>query len=228
MRARERKPAIPRATSAGRWPPSVSVSTPIAGPAFEPVAMELQPLRDAAGPQPVDLAAGDCAAARSAALCARLAAWYSARSSGELILPRHGYSGTSSCAASTPKWSASTEPNPVIFILPKPGRAPIRFRRSAASAASVQTRSASPPYSSATTGQSSCTRFAPSAAGSGGSRGASRKAVSRSPGSMRGDRPGVERADPLLQLERARERLLDGHLLVEREADEERERLRAR
>ena len=69
-----------------------------------------------------------------------------------------GSSGTSSCAASTPKWSASTEPKPVIFIFPKPGSAPIRLRRSAASAASVQIRSASPPYSSATTWQSSCTR----------------------------------------------------------------------
>ena len=58
------------------------------------------------------------AAARSAALCARFAAWYSARSSGELIFPRHGCSGTSACAASTPKWSASTEPKPVIFIFP--------------------------------------------------------------------------------------------------------------
>ena len=36
---------------------------------------------------------------------------------------------------------------------------------------------------------------------------------------------GVERAEPLLQLERAREAVGTGHLLVEREADQERERL---
>ena len=36
---------------------------------------------------------------------------------------------------------------------------------------------------------------------------------------------GLERAEPLLQPERAEERLLHCHLLVEREADEERERI---
>ena len=40
-----------------------------------------------------------------------------------------------------------------------------------------------------------------------------------------GDRPRVQRADPLLQLERSRERLLDGDLLVDREPDQKRERL---
>ena len=44
-------------------------------------------------------------------------------------------------------------------------------------------------------------------------------------GIHRRDPPGVERADPALQLERARERLLYGNLLVEREADQQRERL---
>ena len=37
----------------------------------------------------------------------------------------------------------------------------------------------------------------------------------------------LERAEPLLQPQRAEERLLDGDLLVEREADEQRERISA-
>ena len=41
----------------------------------------------------------------------------------------------------------------------------------------------------------------------------------------RGDRRGVERTEPAAQLERSREGLLDGHLLVEHEADEQRERV---
>ena len=39
------------------------------------------------------------------------------------------------------------------------------------------------------------------------------------------DRLRVERAEPLLQAERPCERLLHRHLLVEREADEQRERI---
>jgi hypothetical protein len=41
----------------------------------------------------------------------------------------------------------------------------------------------------------------------------------------RGDLARVERPEPLLQLERPRERRLYGHLLVEREADQEGERV---
>ena len=44
-------------------------------------------------------------------------------------------------------------------------------------------------------------------------------------GIHRRDRCGVERADPLLELQRPGERRLDRHLLVDREPDEERERL---
>ena len=40
-------------------------------------------------------------------------------------------------------------------------------------------------------------------------------------GLRRGDPRGIEVAEPALQLERAAERLLDGDLLVEREADEQ-------
>jgi hypothetical protein len=39
------------------------------------------------------------------------------------------------------------------------------------------------------------------------------------------DRLRLDRAKPLLQLQRAKERDQNGHLLVEREADEERERV---
>src|SRR5207344_923363 len=139
--------------------------------------VELDSRRDRARRHPVG------AAARIAALCARFAAWYSASAAGESILPRQGCSGTSSCAASIPNCSASTEPSPVIFISPNPGSAPILFRRSAASAASVQTRDASPPYSSATTAHSSCTRFA-IAPGKRWIAGRSRKAASRRAGSI--------------------------------------------
>ena len=44
-------------------------------------------------------------------------------------------------------------------------------------------------------------------------------------GVHRGDPRSVEVADPLLELVRTAERLLDGHLLVEREPDEQGERL---
>ena len=44
----------------------------------------------------------------------------------------------------------------------------------------------------------------------------------------RGEPRGVERADALAQHERAGERLLDRHLLVEREADQQRERVASR
>ena len=40
-----------------------------------------------------------------------------------------------------------------------------------------------------------------------------------------GDHPRIDRADPTLQLERAAESLLDGDLLIQAEADEEREGL---
>ena len=72
VRACERNPATPRAMSAGLWPPSVSVSSSI-GPA--------------ASSHPV------AEAARSSALCARFAAWYSASASGESTAPRHGMVG---------------------------------------------------------------------------------------------------------------------------------------
>ena len=41
----------------------------------------------------------------------------------------------------------------------------------------------------------------------------------------RGDLRGIEVAEPAPELERAAERLLDGHLLIEREPDQQRERL---
>ena len=61
----------------------------------------------------------------------------------------------------------------------------------------------------------------PSSRGSGGSR-ASRGRAARG----RRARPSrLERAEPLLQAQRAEERLLHGDLLVERESDEQRERI---
>ena len=57
------------------------------------------------------------------------------------------------------------------------------------------------------------------------SAGGVRKAVVELLRVHRRDRRGVERPDPALQLQRPGERLLDGHLLVEREADQERERV---
>ena len=57
------------------------------------------------------------------------------------------------------------------------------------------------------------------------SAGFSRKMRSSSAGSAPAISRGVERAEPALELERAGEGLLDGHLLVEDEADQERDRL---
>ncbi len=168
-----------------------------------------------------------CAAARSAALCARFAAWYSASASGESILPRQGCSGTSSCAASTPNWSASTDPRPVIFIAPKPGRAPIRLRRSAASR---RLRPDALGLAAVLVGDDR-TQLLHAAAIARGKRwiaGRSRNAASSSPGPVAAIAAASSVADPLLQPERPGERLLDGDLLVDREPDEQRERLAAR
>ena len=58
------------------------------------------------------------------------------------------------------------------------------------------------------------------------SAGGSRKTVVQSRRVRRRDPRGVEVAEPALQLGRAAERLLDGDLLVEREADEQGQRAR--
>ena len=55
--------------------------------------------------------------------------------------------------------------------------------------------------------------------------GFSRNAASSARGVGLRDPAGVERPDPLLQLQRPGERGRDGHLLVEREPDQERHRL---
>ncbi len=138
------------------------------------------------------------------------------RASGEL--------GTSSCACGTPYRFASTEPSAVIFICPKPGSSPIRLRKSSASFASVQTRAASPPYSETTVRLSSCTRPAIEP-GKRWIAGFSRNAASSCSGIEPGDRLGVQRSEPLLHLQRAREGHGHRHLLVEREADQQRQRL---
>ena len=82
--------------------------------------------------------------ARSAALCARLPAWYSASASGESTSPSVGCEGTSGSASSTPKRLASTEPSALTFISPKPGSASRFALSSSVEVASVHTRAASP------------------------------------------------------------------------------------
>ena len=94
-------------------------------------------------------------------------------------------------------------------------------RRSSASAASVQSRSGFPSYSLSTRRASSRTRSA-IAPGKRWIAGFSRKASPPGP-SPRSFR--VERADALLELERAGEGGLHRHLLVERETHQQRERL---
>ena len=82
--------------------------------------------------------------ARSAALCARLPAWYSASASGESTSPSVGCEGTSGSASATPKRLASTEPSALTFISPKPGSASRFALSSSVVVASVHTRAASP------------------------------------------------------------------------------------
>ena len=132
-----------------------------------------------------------------------------------------GWLGTSSRATSTPKRFASTEPSDLIFISPKPGSPPMRLRRSLPSAASVQMRDASPPYSSATVAARSRTRVAIEP-GKRWIAGFSRKSGSRS---ACGDLRRLERPEPLLQPQRPEERLLDRDLLVEREPDQQGKRV---
>ena len=164
------------------------------------------------------------AAARSAALCARFAAWYSARSSGDLIFPRHGCSGTSSCAALDSEVERQhgaeagdlhlPEAGERTDSLPEVGRVG-RLRPDPLGIAVVVVRD-------------DLTQLLHSL------RHRAREPVDRRRlaerrlerlGIHRRDRARVERADPLLQLERPGERLLDGDLLVDRKPDQERERL---
>ena len=224
----------PRATSAGRWPPSVSVSTSIAAmsrqAAASPAARGCRrllpglraPQRCSTPPAPI---AHDLGRAQRGAADHGHALGAGEVTSSELIFPRHGYSGTAPAQPRAPKWSASARPRPVIFMAPKPGSAPIRLRRSARRPPPSQIRSARPPYSSSTAAQAPG-RAAPSPVETGGSPGA------------RGRRPRAAR-DPSPRSLRRRacrcaargagepgERLLDSHLLVDRESDEEREQLR--
>src|SRR4029450_2833247 len=99
------------------------------------------------------------ACARILALCSRFAAWYRSSASAESTSPSVGWFGTRSCAAGTPKRFASTAPSEVVFISPKPGRAPLRARSASPPPPSAQPRAACPTYSSEIVAQSSCTRF---------------------------------------------------------------------
>ena len=111
------------------------------------------------------------------------------------------------------------------FISPNPGSAWIRFFRSSVPPASRQTRSASPPYSSATTAQSSCTRLA-MLPGKRWIAGRSRKSCSSRSGSVPAISAASSRPSRCFSLSGPRERRRDGDLLVEHEPDQERERLR--
>ena len=132
--------------------------------------------------------------------------------------------GTSSCAASTPNRFASTEPSAFTFISPKPGSASI-LRRSSVAVASVAPEALG--VAVVLVGDERAQLLRPA-------RHARREAVDRGPLAEDLLEPGrvgsaiarrIERAEPLLQLQRPGERRLHGHLLVEREADQQRERL---
>ena len=152
------------------------------------------------------------------ALVGPLCAWYSASASAEST-PQAGVVGDELGRHLDPEAERSTEPRPVIFIFPNPGSEPIacagRPRRPPRSGCAR--RPAPPPRRPR--------QFLPrlAIAGSGGSQ-AARGTRPRTLRIHRGDAGGVERADPLLQPERPLERLLNGHLLVDR-ARSERERI---
>ena len=145
--------------------------------------------------------------------------------SGESTSPSIGWFGTSGSAACDAEPPREHRRERLHLHLAEARAAP----RSAAAGRPCPSRrarrgSASPPYSSATTAHSSCTRFA-MLPGKRWIAGFSRKTRSSRSGSSAGDLRGVEPAEPLLQLERAGERGRNRHLLVEDEADQERERL---
>ena len=109
-----------------------------------------------------------------------------------------------------------------VFMSPIPGRSEVA-EVLGVGFASVQTRAASPPYSLSIAAQSSCTRFA-IAPGYRWIAGRSRNAASSSPDPCR--RSTRRRTRPIAARSRAGgERLLDGHLLVEDEADEQGKRV---
>ena len=110
-----------------------------------------------------------------------------------------------------------------VFMSPIPGRSRRRRQRSSPSFASVQTRAASPPYLASIAAQS--LHALRHRAGVPVDRRPLTKRRLELPGIHAGDRRGVERARMALDLERPGERLLDGHLLVEDEADEQGKRV---
>ena len=161
-------------------------------------------------------------AARSAALCARFAAWYSSSASGSRR--RRASGGSARTPPPRRRRAASRAPRRAPSLhLADPGQRE-QAREFGAVGAPVHTRAASPPYSLAITAQCSCTRLA-MCRGSG--------AAPASPGTPPRARSGSIAAiaaassppSRFEQLERRGERLLHGHLLIEHEADQERERI---
>ena len=155
------------------------------------------------------------------ALCAFLAAWYSASAAGESTSPSVGWGGTSRRRGDARNASRARRPSELTFICPKPGSAAevgpqlvrVRWRpphpRRVAVVALLDVTARSWTRSA----------IVPGSDGSPVSRGTRSRSV-------RGERRGVKGADPLACSASGPEKaFFDGHLLVEREADQERHRV---
>ena len=166
-------------------------------------------------------------AALSSAFCARLPAWYAASASAESTSPSVG------CVGITASRPGSSSAQPLAQDGDDRGGLHRRRCPAAQAADAAGPRRPSPrsrpgsrrcrsPRRSPRTGPGPCR---PSRPGSGAGPVARGRPSSSSAGSMARDPRGVQVAEPALQLGGSAERLLDGHLLVEREADEQGERV---
>ena len=163
-------------------------------------------------------------AARTAALCARFAAWYDSSASTESTSPSVGYRAREGARPRRRTASRAPRSSAFTFMSPNPGKASdpsLEVLRVGRLDPQPRRRRRRTPLAIA---QRSCTRFA-IAPGKRWMAGLSRNASSSRAGSIAAIARRVEVAEPLPQLERAEERRLHGHLLVEREPDQERERV---
>ena len=124
----------------------------------------------------------------------------------------------------TPNWRASSVSTVRTFISPKPGSSARRARRSSPLSASRQSALG---VAAVALLEERAQRA--HALGHRAGEAVQRRALAEHGGELLGvarrDARDVEVPEARAQLERARERLLDGDLLIEREADEERERV---
>ena len=218
-----RWPADQRARS-GRWCraacASVVTSDTTGGLPFCPAPHGIEP----AGYAGRDDQAFATSSRRAAAFFARFAAWYASSASGESTSPRHGRSGQRGSATFTPSRFASVDPRADHLHVPESREradpllelGAVGLPSSTAGSHRRRTRPRRP--------RTAPVPASPCSPGKRWIAGFSRKTSLSRFGVEGCDLRRVELTETLLELERAGEGLLHGDLLIEREADQQRER----